>query len=211
MLIPFDKLLKSHNLNIKGIIHCGASSGQERQAYADLGVDKVIWIEAIPEVYEELLENLKPYPNQIAVNACVGEVDGREVVFNVSNNEAQSSSFLPLGTHKIAHPEVHYVRTFNTVTQRLDTILYNLEIEIGEGWLLCGDLQGAEMFMLQGADTLLDKFDACYLEVNTKEVYEGCTLRGDIVKYLANFGYVPADEMIYEQWGWGDQIFIRKK
>jgi len=209
MLIPIKELLKAHNLDIKGIVHCGASYGQERDYYASMGLEEVIWIEAIPEVFDQLAINIEPYPNQIAVNACLGDVDGNEVVFNVSNNEAQSSSYLQLGTHKTAHPEVHYVKTFKTKTSRLDRVLYNMDIEIGKGWLLVGDLQGAEMLMLKGAGDLLHKFDACYLEVNTQAVYEGCALKDEVEGFLANFGFVGADEMIYEQWGWGDKLFVR--
>lgn len=211
MLIEFKELLPRHNVTAKVIVHCGASSGQEREAYAQLGVEKVIWVEAIKEVYDELVENLKQYPNQIAVNACLGEVDGKEVTFNISNNEAQSSSYLPLGTHLQAHPSVHYVSSFTTITKTLKTILKELNEEVGENWLLVGDLQGSEMDMLKGAGDLLDKFVACYLEVNTKSVYEGCALKHEIEDYLAKYNFKPAEEFIYEHWGWGDMLFCKNK
>lgn len=210
MLIEFKDLFEKFNYIPKGIVHCGASSGQERQKYADLGIPMVIWIEAIPEVYNELKENLKNYPNQIAVNACLGEFDGEEKVFNVSNNEAQSSSFLQLGFHKEAHPSVFYERSFATTTKTLKTILIEMDIDV-TGWLLVGDLQGAEMFMLQGVDNLLNKFTGCYLEVNTKDVYEGCALKSEIEQYLAEYNFVPVQEFIYEHWGWGDSFFIKSK
>lgn len=209
MLIPLKELLAAHNLDIKYIIHCGASSGQERFYYDEMGIKSVLWIEAIPHVYNELKANLIPFPNQYAVNACLGEADELPVTFNISNNEAQSSSYLELGTHKDAHPEVVYVDNFSTKTTTLKTILSRLDIEIGTGCLLVGDLQGAEMFMLKGAGDLLHKFDACYLEINTKEVYKGCALKDEVEDFLANFGFVGADEMIYEQWGWGDKFFVR--
>ncbi|HQV54300.1 MAG TPA: FkbM family methyltransferase [Chitinophagaceae bacterium] len=211
MLIEFKDLLPRHNLNIKGIVHCGSSSGQERQAYADLGIEKVIWIEAVKEIYNELIENLKPYPFQIGVNACLGEVDGKDVVFNVSNNEGQSSSYLQLGFHKTAHPEVSYVRHFETKTKTLQTVLKELGVEIGDGWLLAIDTQGAEIFVLKGAGDLLNNFDAIYLETNTKEVYEGCALKPEIEEYLSKYDYEPVEEFIYEHWGWGDQLLKRNK
>lgn len=211
MLIEFKDLLPRHDLNIKGIIHCGASYGQERDAYNELGIETVLWIEAIKEVYDGLVENIKPYPNQFAVNACLGEEDGKDVTFNVSNNEAQSSSYLQLGFHKTAHPSVVYVRTFEAKTKTLKTLLKELNVKIGDGWLLVMDTQGAEGFILKGANDLLSHFDAIYLETNTKEVYEGCALKPEIEAYLSNYDYEPVEEFIYEHWGWGDQLFKRIK
>lgn len=212
MLIQFSELFAPFK-KIKGIVHCGSSTGQERQHYADMGINKVIWIEAIPEVYDELVSNLKNYPNQIAVNACLGEVDGRQVTFNVSNNEAQSSSFLQLKEHKVAHPEVHYVRTFETTTKTLRTVLKEAginESEINDTWVLVGDLQGAELLMLQGASDLLTRFGFCYLEVNTKEVYESCALKPELDAYLLEHGFEPFAQHIYEHWGWGDCAYKKK-
>lgn len=209
MLLPFNELFKKHQVSFKGIVHCGASSGQERQHYADLGV-RVIWIEAIKSVFDELQQNIAPYPNQKAIHACLGEKDWEHKIFNISNNEAQSSSYLQLSFHKTAHPSVHYIDEFHTYTQTLETILDDLKVGISEGgWLLVGDLQGAEMFMLKGAGKYLKQFDGCYLEVNTKEVYEGCALKHEIEEYLTNFGFTPVEEMIYENFGWGDEFFIK--
>lgn len=209
MLIEFKNLFERHNYFPKGIVHCGSSTGQERFAYAELGVP-VIWIEAILEVYMELLENIRPFNNQKAVHACLGEVDGKEVTFNVSNNEAQSSSYLQLDYHKIAHPEVEYVRSFTTSTTTLKKIIETYDFDIND-WLLVADLQGSEMNMLQGAYDILPKFNACYLEVNTKTVYEKCALKNEVEDFLLGYGFTPAEEFIYEQWGWGDQFFLKTK
>lgn len=211
MLIPFNELFKKHQLTVKGIVHCGASTGQERQHYADLGV-QVIWIEAILSVFKELENNIIPYPNQTAVHACLGEKDWEHKIFNISNNEAQSSSYLQLAFHKTAHPEVKYIDEFHTYTQTLETILDERGVDIKNGqWLLVGDLQGSEMFMLKGAGKYLNDFVGCYLEINTKMVYEGCSLKHEIEEYLAKFEFVPVEEFVYEQWGWGDELFIKKK
>lgn len=209
MLISLPELTKRYNLKIKGVVHCGANKGQECDAYNEMGVDKVIWVEAIPEIAKELAANIEKYPNQMAVNACLGESDGREVVFNVSNNESQSSSYLKLGTHKIAHPEVKYVRHFQTTTVTLKYLLKEIGVEIGGGWLLCGDLQGSELDMLKGAGDLLNEFEFCYLEVNEDSLYVGCALRDEVEKYLSGYGFHPVERFIYEQWGWGDEFFIR--
>lgn len=212
MLISFKELFEKHNFKLKGIVHCGASTGQERQHYDELGAH-VIWIEAIPEVYNDLIKNIGMYPKQRAINACLGEVNGKEITFNVSNNEAQSSSYLPLGFHKTAHPEVHYVRTFDAITETLEQVLVRsgFPTAVYHGWLLVADLQGSEMFMLKGAANILQNFDGVYLEVNTKPVYEGCALKHEIEEFLSKYDFVPVEEFIYEQWGWGDQFFMKQE
>lgn len=208
MLIPLKPLLEKYNLNINGVIHLGASSGQERDAYRELGC-AVIWVEAIPEVFNELVGNLQLYKNQIAVSACIGAIDGEEKIFNVSNNEGQSSSYLNLGTHKISHPEVHYIGSFATKTTRVDTLAKDLKLEIDESWLLMADLQGAEMDALIGCGELLNKFGAVYLEVNELPLYEGCALKNEVEEFLNGYGFNPVEEFIYKQWGWGDEFFVK--
>lgn len=63
----FDNFLR----NSIGVIHIGANSGQERDHYKKLGVQRVIWIEADPEIYEILLRNIKNYKNYKAYNYLV--------------------------------------------------------------------------------------------------------------------------------------------
>src|SRR5262245_39160733 len=59
----------------KGVIHIGASWGQERDIYAAAGLP-VIWIEAIPEMFEELQRNIEGYPDQRAFNYLLTDRDG---------------------------------------------------------------------------------------------------------------------------------------
>jgi FkbM family methyltransferase len=208
MLIPLKDVITKYALNLKGVIHLGASYGQERDIYNELGL-QVLWVEAIPEVFEQLKKNIEPYPNQKAMYACIGSMDGEEKIFHVSNNEGQSSSYLPLGTHKIAHPEVHYTRSFVINAIRVDTLVSALNLDINEEWLLMADLQGAEMEALISCGVLLKKFGAIYLEVNKQQLYEGCALKCDIEDFLFGYGYIHVEEFMYEQWGWGDEFFIK--
>lgn len=209
MLIDLKQAIAKHNLSLKGVIHVGANKGQEADIYSDLGLE-VVWIEAIPEVCEQLNEHIGNYKNQVAVNACIGAENGIAKVFHISNNEAQSSSYLELGTHIQAHPDVYYVSKFSTQTVRIDSLLKGMCIDVDEHWLLVADIQGAEMDALIGCGDLLNKFGCVYLEVNTQHLYEGCALKHEIENYLAHYKFVPVEEFIYAHWGWGDEFFIRK-
>lgn len=210
MLIDFSTIIRRYG-KPNGILHVGANSGQEAETYHSYGVKKVVWIEALPDVYEKLISNISKYPNQIGVKACVSDKDNETVTFHESNNEGQSSSFLELGTHKTAHPEVHYIKEHVMTTTRLDTLLDNSEIiDFGDGLdMLVMDIQGAEMLALMGLGDRLRQFSKVYLEVNTQEVYKGCALVSEIEKYLKTYGFTRREEKIFKQWGWGDAIFTK--
>jgi FkbM family methyltransferase len=209
MLIDFNNIVRKYG-KPNGILHVGANTGQEAEAYDKAGVKNVVWIEALPHIYEQLLMNVKQY-GHICIKACVSDVDGSIVEFHESNNEAQSSSFLELGTHKTAHPEVHYIRSHRMTTMRLDTILDNTEIiDFGHGLdMLVMDIQGAEMLALKGLGARIEQFNKVYLEVNTKEVYKGCSLLPEFDKYFKALGFRKADEKIFQHWGWGDCLWIK--
>ena len=50
----------------RGVIHVGANTGRERDVYKKHGL-RVLWIEANPEAFKVLFENIKNYKNQKAI------------------------------------------------------------------------------------------------------------------------------------------------
>lgn len=208
MLIPFNELFARHHIKTPGALHLGANLGQEATAYAAQGIGRVIWVEALPEVHAVLRKQVAGYPGSVALCACVSDVDGEPVEFNVANNEAQSSSFLQLGTHAQEHPSVKYIRTVDMLTVRTDTLLANEGLDVGPHWFLNVDLQGAELKALKGMGELLWQFDHAYIEVNERELYQGCPLVREIDDYLASFGFVGLETKMMPQ-GWGDRYYQR--
>lgn len=208
MMISFDYLVDKHKLDIKGVLHLGASTGQERDAYDTYCKGKVMWVEAIPRVYLDLQQNIKPYPQQTAYNVCLSNVDGDEVVFNVSNNESQSSSILELGVHALIHPEVHYVEQIAMKTQRVDTLLKDVDVSTIN--FLNVDLQGAEHLAIEGMGDLIKNIDYALLEVNMKETYKGCMLIEELDYFMLQRGFerVETGEWVAETWT--DALYIRK-
>ncbi len=207
-MIDFKYLFEKWGIECSGILHCGSSTAQERFIYAELGIPEVIWIEAIPEVFEVAKENLKPFHNQIAINACLSNVDDEEVIFNISNNESQSSSFLELGHHKIIHPEVHYIDSIVLNTIRLDSLFNLLERDMKHLNFANFDLQGAELLALQGLGKLINQFDYIYLEVNKCEVYKNCATIDQIDDFLSDFERVETGTWVADSWT--DSLYIRK-
>jgi FkbM family methyltransferase len=205
MMMPFDELVSKHNIEIKGVLHVGASTGQERFIYDKYTKGKVVWVEAIPRVYADLVFNIEEFENQIALNLCVSNVDGEQVEFNVSNNESQSSSILELAHHSTIHPEVHYTHKLKMVTSRLDTALKNINIECIN--FLNIDLQGAELLALQGLGEYINQFDWALLEVNKQETYKECVLIDDLDYFMLQKGFERVETGNWVADTWTDALY----
>lgn len=203
MLIAFDYIVKKYG-KPHGILHCGGNIGEEAKAYDSQGVKDVCWIEANPELIPTLKANVKQYGHKV-VEACVSDMQDFEVVFHISNNAGQSSSFLELGTHKIQHPNVHYVKDITMKTRRLDT----MGCWGGYDFIAC-DLQGSELKALKGLGDDLKYFKYAYIEVNKNHLYVDCPLIEDIDMYLLGFGFKRVETKWAGNTGWGDAFYIKK-
>jgi FkbM family methyltransferase len=209
MLIKLSQLNRKYNLKISGILHVGASIGQEAEQYKALGVKNVIWVEAIPNIYEDLKKNIAAYPGNKAIHECVSDTTGEEVDFNVSDNEAQSSSMLQLGVHEEIHPEVHYVSSFKTTTKRIDDIVREYDIDMSAINMLNFDIQGAELQALKGMGDLIGSINYIYLEVNKRETYKGCALIDEVDSFLVEKGFKRVETGEWVEDCWTDAFYVR--
>jgi FkbM family methyltransferase len=232
MLIPFTQLFKRHNIkNVTQVLHVGANEGQEADEYAKLGITKVVWVEAHRPTFLKLVSHLRktvfaiddPIGDDtvmitvagcgrvhVCLNACVSDKEDQLVKFNVANNGCQSSSILEFGTHAKEHPTVKFTEQIEMRTHRLDRLLHEYGIEFEGNALLNMDLQGAEGLALAGLGSELDRFDHAYIEVNSKELYIGCMLVGELDEWFKNRGLV-AKEVHMTGSGWGDKLYQRWK
>jgi FkbM family methyltransferase len=207
MLIHLHQLVSKYNLNIKGILHIGAHTGEERSVYDYLDIDPIIWIEADPQLATNLSLRFKEYPNNHVIGACISDKIGVEE-FHRTNNYA-SSSILPLGTHEWRYPKIKVVDKFNIECVTIDS-LFDLVPFVGEDRLnfINLDIQGAELKALKGAKENLHRFDYIYTEFNTEEVYKGCALLPELDKYLSDYKRVETE---HTGKGWGDCFYVKKE
>lgn len=206
MLIDFNKLWPKYNIKPKGVLHCGSSKGQETEHYVNMGVKDVVYIEALPSVFKDLVQHVKKFPGKfVCINACISEIDGGEVIFNVANNEGQSSSMLEFGTHSKQHPSVKFNDRIKLITTRLDTIMHYNSFE-GYDFLNC-DLQGADLMAIKSLGCWIEDFKWVYVEVNKDHVYKECALVGEIDEYLSKWGFKGVEE----KWvgNWGDKLYVK--
>lgn len=212
MLIPFESILRKYRFHPTGILHCGASVGQERDDYLNAGVPKVIWIEGDPKTFQELEKNLnhQKYDEMICFNECISDEDGKETVLHISSNEGQSSSLLEFEHHRIDHPDVEFIYDVKVKTKRIDTLLSEQMLDLTEYDFLNIDLQGAELMALVGMGNELSKINYAYLEVNKKHEYRDCPLVEDIDYYMGKFGFKRVETKWAGNFGWGDSFYLKK-
>ena len=211
MLLPIYELKNKYDMHVTGILHVGAHKAEERSAYSCFATEYIsglptYWVEANRELADKLSSILAASMSQTVITAVVGETSGEEVVFNIANN-GQSSSILELGTHKTAHPEVHYIHSETRYTETLEDIIMTYNIPKTVNFLNL-DIQGAELMALKGLGDLIENFDYIYSEVNVKRLYEGCALMEEVDAFLTDYDKVEC--YIEKKFGWGDAFYIRK-
>lgn len=200
------KMLAGYGLTVKDILHIGAHWGQEAASYNALGVENVIFVEAIPSLFEKLKKNLRNYPNFTAVCAVCSDVTGAEVEFNVSSNDGGSSSMLGLGNHANLYPQIRYVETLKLKTITADDLV--AEHCPGKDFgLVVLDTQGAEMHVLRGATNVLKRAAALWIEVSEEPLYEGGCTFDEVTSYVREFGFRLRQVHINAQ-GWGDALYV---
>ena len=208
MLIPeneIPRIMKEHNIALKGILHIGAHKCEEMPIYENFGLSAtdVVWIDAI-DTYVFLAKK-RGIPH--IYNAVITDKDDEVVTFNLSNNDA-SSSILEMETHLIEHPHIYYVDKVEMNTVTIDTFFKRNTLD-PKKYNMCNiDIQGAELLALKGGVEYLAYVDLLYLEVNERHLYKGCALVGEIDTFLEAYGFKRILTKM-TQYGWGDAIYIK--
>ena len=173
---------------VRGIIHIGASVGQERELYAKHKL-KVMWVEPIPKVFDSLCRNIAEFPDQKAVNRLVTDKDDAPYMFHVASNNGESSSILELAQHRDHRPDISYVSHIMMKSTTLDTLLKTVDKAALLYDALVVDTQGSELLVLKGATQNLRRFQFIKLEAWNFEAYVGCARDIEIMDYLSLFGF----------------------
>lgn len=208
MLIPFDQIfmyLAMRGKQMRGVFHIGAHECEEKEMYnkCDIEDATIVWIDGNDQKIKEMKEK---YPSARLFSALIDETE-RDVTFYITNN-GQSSSILPLGTHK-----EHYNTIVVSEEQKMRTTTVKHLIEENKidmaplnFWNL--DIQGTELSALRGAGDYIQYADAIYCEVNVEYVYQGCALLPEMDAFLKEKGFERVAMKLMPQ-GWGDALYVR--
>ena len=177
-----DQFLRS----CQRIVHVGANGGQERDLYNYYGL-AVVWVEAIPAVFEHLLQNIHQFPKQSAIRALLADRPGNLIKFNIANNSGASSSMFELALHKDIWPEVDYVDQIELETETLDALLLYHHVDLAEIDAIVLDTQGSELLVLKGSQHLLRHISYVKVEAADFEAYKGGATVASIEQFLMGF------------------------
>jgi FkbM family methyltransferase len=198
-MLNLNKLFNKYGTP-NGILHVGANTGQEAELYWLLGVKHVLWIEANPNIYPELVENVSKY-GHLTENYAAGNYNGT-VTLHVANNGGLSSSVLELGTHAVAHPTVRYVKDIEVEIRRITPDpKYDF---------LVLDTQGSELEVLLGMRDHVNNFKWILSEINREELYKDCVLVDELDTYLGNYGFRRVETEWENTTGWGEGFYLKE-
>jgi FkbM family methyltransferase len=171
----------------KGVIHVGASYGQERDLYNYFN-QNVIWIEPIFEVFNELKKNISKYKNQSCFNYLITDQNNQNHEFKITNNSLSSSIF-HLAEHKKMWPEVKYSHSVNLKSIKLATFFLKENIDLKDFDSLVIDTQGSELLVLKGLGENINLFTYAKVEACNFKSYDGCCTDIEIVNYMKNYNF----------------------
>jgi FkbM family methyltransferase len=203
--------IQKYNIKINGIIHIGAHELQEQPFYKNMGVSKIIWIEANPLIVKRNLHKISN--DELLLNALITEKDDSDVDFRITNSDS-SSSVLELDHHKKIYPHIYEVDKVKMKSITLSTLLLRQNINPDDFNYLHADVQGAELMVLKGYEKNIPKLSIIGLEVNNLYLYKNCALINEIDEYLLKFGF----DRVETHWiennpnliGWGDALYIKQ-
>lgn len=207
-----------NNLNIKNILHIGAFDGSsELDFYNALNVNSIVWVEGNPKIIEKLYNNINLYKNinHHVFNNVVSDICGFaqfNLIGSPDNKYADGmnlgcSSLLNLEKHAELYPGIYKIESIQVKTTTIDNIYK--ENNLFKPDLINIDVQGAELMVLKGSESILDNVKSIFVETADIELYKNCVLKPVLSDYLQKFGFV---EVLYcpHDWCWGDTLYIKK-
>ena len=207
MLISLKHIIKTYNLNIKGVLHIGAHIGQEYPVYVDNDIENMIFFEPVKSTFAILSKILFDCDaNVVCINIALGNETGEQEMYIETVNGGQSCSLLAPGIHLKQYPKIKFDKREIVKVDKLDNIKFDRE----QFNMINIDVQGYELEVFKGAEKTLKTIDIIYTEVNFEEVYKGCVHVEDLDKFLRVFGFVRVLTNSKPK-SWGDALYLKYK
>ncbi len=132
--------------------------------------------------------------------------------FNESHGKHRGvGSFLKPTGIQMHNPEVKFIggNSYPLMISSMDEFLSSAQIPYLD--LIWLDVQGSEFDVFRGASKYLKSTRFVYVEVSTKEMYEGATLKDEIVAHLKNYGFEILNEYFLPSSPEGNLLFHNPK
>ena len=175
-------------LEYRSVIDAGANRGSFTDAFLQLHrPEKLVLVEAIPELAEKLRARYAGKPGIAVVAAALSDRNG-EAQFEINRFEA-SSSLLPIDPRNSAwfSRDLRVAQTVQVPTMTLSSLMEEQGLQAID--LLKLDLQGAEHLVLTGGAEVLDRVQVIYTEVFFEQLYAGAWLFWETNEFLSHRGF----------------------
>jgi len=192
-----------------GVAQVGAHNGREVPKLARSGVTKAVFIDPLDETFFTLQERVEPHDGYTAIQALVGDEDGKTVSFNIASNTGESSSFLEPSGHAEIKPDIQFNETREMTLRTLDRLLPEHGLSLRDYDMMFIDAQGAEKHVILGALNLLKHIDFIWVEVSIGGIYDGDMPLSRLIVFLEALGF-ELGHCELKRFGWGDALFVRR-
>lgn len=202
----------------RGVIQVGAHNGREVPKLARSGVTKAVFIDPLDETFQTLQARVDDInaaesdgaPNSyVAIQAVIGDEEGKSITFNISSNTGESSSFLEPTGHTKVKPNIHFEEKREMTMRTLDKLLPENGLSGDDYDMMFIDTQGAEKHVLMGSLGMLKSIDFLWLEVSIGGIYGGDMPLSRFVVFLEALGF-ELGHCELKRLGWGDALFVRR-
>jgi FkbM family methyltransferase len=182
-------LSRQFGFPVGGVLHVGANMGQEAEIYAQLGAQRVIWVEGFDKYFQTLKAHVASYSGQEAHCVLVSDKDGEEVKFRVASNTGSSTAMTPGADFARNFNGVVFDKVTTLRARRLDAYFDENSVTLDGINVLVLDVEGFELKVLRSMNSLMGAFGWAICEVSLVPNFEGGPLLKDIDDFFLANGY----------------------
>lgn len=208
MKLDLKNIFTENSIKPQGLIHVGAYEGRDIKTYQDLGVNRVLLIEANPKALARMNDNITEWGIKLdikTINYAVSDYNGQGEL--LINSLDKSSSLFPLQYYREIYPNVKEVDKIDVMVKTLDNLLEELSIDPGEFNILNIDVPRPEL-VIAGSGRLLPNIDVLLTQVNYQPLYADSLLIEDFDQVLQQHGFLQKAVIIPYHPAWGEAVYL---
>jgi FkbM family methyltransferase len=205
-------LAKEFNLLSNIIVDVGGADGTTSKIFSGAFPNNKIYVfEPLKANYLQIEQLIIQFPNIILIKKAVGSSLGKAIIHKAKRITSSSLYKMNVDTHSEMFSDILKVNSEEevTITTLNESLPKDKPISI-----IKIDVQGYELEVLKGADSVLKRTSIIVLEVNNHDYYVGSPKYYDIDQYLRNKNFIlydifpsTKDKGQLKEW---DSVYVRK-